>query len=407
MQMQRNRAGTESVFQSLRVDGRILTMLIVLIAVWTVFQLLTVNQPGQFLSAQNLWNLSVQTAVVGIMVGGMVLVIVTRQIDLSVGSVLGFSGMIMALIQTVPPLGWGGHWLLALLAGLLLGALIGAFQGYWVAYWGVPAFVVTLAGLLIFRNATFIVASGRTIGPLNDNFKVLGGGLNGSIGETWTWVVGGVVMLFIVYQALSNRSRRQKNGLPVRPVWAEGLVMGFLLVLTLAFVLVMNAYTYPGTDIPRGIPVPVLITLLVLFGLNWMTLNTRFGRYIFAIGGNPEAALLAGINVRRMLVWVFALMGLLAGLAGAVQAARLNFVTNSMGNLLELDVIAAAVIGGTALAGGSGTIVGAAMGALLMSSLRGGMVLLGLPTEWQNVVLGVVLLAAVIWNTVYLKNRRS
>ncbi|HEU4741890.1 MAG TPA: sugar ABC transporter permease [Meiothermus sp.] len=405
--MQRNRAGTESVFQSLRVDGRILTMLIVLIAVWTVFQLLTVNQPGQFLSAQNLWNLSVQTAVVGIMVGGMVLVIVTRQIDLSVGSVLGFSGMIMALIQTVPPLGWGGHWLLALLAGLLLGALIGAFQGYWVAYWGVPAFVVTLAGLLIFRNATFIVASGRTIGPLNDNFKVLGGGLNGSIGETWTWVVGGVVMLFIVYQALSNRSRRQKNGLPVRPVWAEGLVMGFLLVLTLAFVLVMNAYTYPGTDIPRGIPVPVLITLLVLFGLNWMTLNTRFGRYIFAIGGNPEAALLAGINVRRMLVWVFALMGLLAGLAGAVQAARLNFVTNSMGNLLELDVIAAAVIGGTALAGGSGTIVGAAMGALLMSSLRGGMVLLGLPTEWQNVVLGVVLLAAVIWNTVYLKNRRS
>ncbi|PZA07079.1 sugar ABC transporter permease [Meiothermus sp. Pnk-1] len=407
MQMQRNRAGAENVFQSLRVDGRILTMLIVLIVVWTVFQLLTLNQPGQFLSPQNLWNLSVQTAVVGIMVGGMVLVIVTRQIDLSVGSVLGFTGMIMALIQTVPPLGWGGHWLLALLVGLALGALIGAFQGYWVAYWGVPAFVVTLAGLLIFRNATFIVASGRTIGPLNDSFKVLGGGLNGSIGETWTWVVGGVVMLLIVYHSLSNRSRRQKNGLPVRPMWAEGVVMGFLLMLTLAFVLVMNAYTYPGTNIPRGIPVPVLITLLVLFTLNWVTLNTRFGRYVFAIGGNPEAALLAGINVRRMLVWVFALMGLLAALAGAVQAARLNFVTNSMGNLLELDVIAAAVIGGTALAGGSGTIVGAAMGALLMSSLRGGMVLLGLPTEWQNVVLGAVLLAAVIWNTVYLRNQKS
>ncbi|WP_174719987.1 sugar ABC transporter permease [Meiothermus sp. PNK-Is4] len=405
--MQRNRAGAENVFQSLRVDGRILTMLIVLIVVWTVFQLLTLNQPGQFLSPQNLWNLSVQTAVVGIMVGGMVLVIVTRQIDLSVGSVLGFTGMIMALIQTVPPLGWGGHWLLALLVGLALGALIGAFQGYWVAYWGVPAFVVTLAGLLIFRNATFIVASGRTIGPLNDSFKVLGGGLNGSIGETWTWVVGGVVMLLIVYHSLSNRSRRQKNGLPVRPMWAEGVVMGFLLMLTLAFVLVMNAYTYPGTNIPRGIPVPVLITLLVLFTLNWVTLNTRFGRYVFAIGGNPEAALLAGINVRRMLVWVFALMGLLAALAGAVQAARLNFVTNSMGNLLELDVIAAAVIGGTALAGGSGTIVGAAMGALLMSSLRGGMVLLGLPTEWQNVVLGAVLLAAVIWNTVYLRNQKS
>ncbi len=397
----------EGFLQSLRIDGRILTMLIVLAAVWTVFQLLTLKQPGQFLSVQNLWNLSVQTAVVGIMVGGMVLVIVARQIDLSVGSILGFTGMMMALIQTMPPLGWGGHWLLALLAGLLLGALIGGFQGYWVAYWGAPAFVVTLAGLLIFRNASFIVASGRTIGPLDDNFKVLGGGIGGSIGEFWTWVVGGVMALLIVYQLLSNRSRRQKNGLPVRPWWAEAVVMGFLLALSLAFILVMNAYTYPGTNIPRGIPVPVLVTLSVLFFLNWMAQNTRFGRYIFAIGGNPEAALLAGINVRRTLVWVFALMGFLAALAGAVQAARLNFVTNSMGNLLELDVIAAAVIGGTALAGGSGTIVGAALGALLMSSLRSGMVLMGLPTEWQNVVLGLVLLAAVIWNTVYLKNRRG
>lgn len=192
----------------------------------------------------------------------------------------------------------------------------------------------------------------------------------------------------------------------MRPVWAEGLVTGTLLVLILAFVLVMNAFPYPGTNIPRGMPVPVLITLGVLFVLNWVALNTRFGRYVFAIGGNPEAALLAGINVKRMLVAVFALMGMLAALAGAVQAARLNFVTNSMGNLLELDVIAAAVIGGTALSGGSGTIVGAALGALLMSSLRSGMVLMGLPTEWQNVVLGLVLLAAVIWNTVYLRNRR-
>lgn len=406
MQMQTTSRANANLVQSLGVDGRILTMLVVLAVVWGIFQLFTLGQPGQFLSPQNLWNLSVQTAVVGIMVGGMVMVIVTRQIDLSVGSILGFTGMIMALIQTVPPLGWGGHWLMALLAGLVLGALIGAFQGYWVAYWGVPAFVVTLAGLLIFRNATFIVASGRTIGPLDDNFKVLGGGLNGSIGEFWTWVVGLVVMALIVYQALSNRSRRLKNGLPVRPVWAEGLVTGTLLALVLAFVLVMNAFPYPGTSTPRGMPVPVLITLVVLFALNWVALNTRFGRYVFAIGGSPEAALLAGINVKRMLVAVFALMGMLAALAGAVQAARLNFVTNSMGNLLELDVIAAAVIGGTALAGGSGTIVGAALGALLMSSLRSGMVLMGLPTEWQNVVLGLVLLAAVIWNTVYLRSRR-
>lgn len=304
MQMQSVSKTHTNLVSSLGVDGRILTMLVVLAVVWTVFQILTMGQPGQFLSPQNLWNLSVQTAVVGIMVGGMVMVIVTRQIDLSVGSILGFSGMIMALIQTVPPLGWGGNWLLALLAGLLLGALIGAFQGYWVAYWAVPAFVVTLAGLLIFRNATFIVASGRTIGPLNDNFKVLGGGLNGSIGEFWTWVVGFAVMAYIVYQALTNRNRRTKNGLPVRPMWAEVVVNGALLALTLAFVLVMNAFPYPGTNVPRGMPVPVLITLIVLFVLNWVALNTRFGRYVFAIGGNPEAAMLAGINVKRMLVAV-------------------------------------------------------------------------------------------------------
>jgi D-xylose transport system permease protein len=395
----------QSATLSLNVDGRILTMLIVLVVVWGLFQAFTFSQPGAFLSAQNLWNLSVQTSVVGIMVGGMVLVIITRQIDLSVGSILGFSGMMMALVQTLPPLGWGLPWWLAIVAGIAVGALIGVFQGYWVAYWGVPSFVVTLAGLLIFRNASFIVASGRTIGPLNETFQVLGGGLSGAIGGPATWVFGLLAMAYIVYQALSNRVRREKYNLPVRPIWAEALVTGVLLLGTLVFVLVMNAFPYPETSTARGMPVPVLLMLVVLFGLSWMTQNTRFGRYIFAIGGNPEAALLAGINVKRMTVLVFALMGALSALAGAVQAARLNFVTNSMGNLLELSVVAAAVIGGTALAGGSGTIIGAALGALLMQSLQSGMVLLGMPTEWQNVVLGAVLLAAVIWNTVYLRRK--
>jgi D-xylose transport system permease protein len=389
----------------LNVDGRVLTMLIVLAVVWAVFQALTFGQPGSFLSAQNLWNLSVQTSVVGIMVGGMVLVIITRQIDLSVGSILGFTGMMMALVQTLPPLGWGLPWWLAIIVGLAFGALIGVFQGYWVAYWGVPSFVVTLAGLLIFRNAAFIVASGRTVGPLNETFQVLGGGLNGAIGALATWAFGLLVMAYIVFQALSNRARREKYNLPVRPLWAEGLVAGTLLLVTLAFVLVMNAFPYPDTDIPRGMPVPVLLMIVVLFSLSWMTQNTRFGRYIFAIGGNPEAALLAGINVKRMTLLVFSLMGALSALAGVVQAARLQSVTNSMGSLLELSVVAAAVIGGTALAGGSGTIIGAALGALLMQSLQSGMVLLGLPTEWQNIVLGAVLLAAVIWNTVYLRRK--
>lgn len=402
--VQRRRPTPVSLSGTLGLDGRLLAMLVALAVVWALFQALT---GGLFLSARNLWTLSVQTAVVGIMVGGMVLVIVARQIDLSVGSVLGFTGMIMALLQVEPPLGLAWAWPVALLVGLALGALIGAFQGYWVAYWGVPSFVVTLAGLLIFRNGAFIAASGRTLAPLNESFQVLGGGLGGSVGALWTWIVGIAAIVLILYQAASNRGRRQKHGLSVRPVWAEAAVAGAAVAGTLAFVLVMNGYAYPGTDEPRGIPVPVLITLGVLMALSWVTQVTRFGRYVFAIGGNPEAARLAGINVRRTIVLVFALMGGLSALAGAVQVARLNAATNSVGTLAELNVIAAAVIGGTALAGGSGTIVGAALGALLMSSLANGMLLIGLPTEWQNVVLGLVLLAAVIWNTVYLRSRRA
>ncbi|MER3553605.1 MAG: sugar ABC transporter permease [Meiothermus sp.] len=387
-------------FSSLGLDIRQVLMLGVLVVVWIAFQILT---RGLFMSPVNLWNLSVQTAVVGIMVGGMVLVIVARQIDLSVGSVLGFVAMAMALLQVSAPLGLGLHWVISLLLGLALGVLIGAFQGYWVAYWGVPAFVVTLAGLLVFRNATFVASSGRTVAPMDPTFRVLG---SGSIGDVATWIVGILGMVFIVYQALNNRRNRLKHRLPVRPVWAEWLVNGVLILLTLGFVLVMNAYNYPGTNEPRGIPVPVLITLGVLIFLAWMTRSTRFGRYIFAMGGNPEAARLAGINVRRIMMQVFMLMGLLTALAAAVQAARLNAATAGLGTNLELSVIAAAVIGGTALAGGSGTIVGAALGALLTSSLQNGMVLMGIPTEWQNIILGLVLLAAVFYNTVFLRNRR-
>jgi len=388
-------------FASLGLDIRQVLMLGVLVVVWIAFEILT---GGLFLSPVNLWNLSVQTAVVGIMVGGMVLVIVARQIDLSVGSVLGFCAMIMALLQVSPPLGLGLSWVVALILGLALGVLIGAFNGYWVAYWGVPAFVVTLAGLLIFRNATFVVASGRTVAPMKQTFSLLGAG---SIGAEATWIVGLLGMAFIIYQALGNRRSRLKHRLPVRPLWAEWVVNGVLILFTLAFVLVMNAYTYPGTNIPRGIPIPVVITLVVLIFLAWMTRSTRFGRYIFAMGGNPEAARLAGINVRRIMVQVFMLMGFLTALAAAVQAARLNAATAGLGTNLELSVIAAAVIGGTALAGGSGTIVGAALGALLTSSLQNGMVLMGIPTEWQNIVLGIVLLAAVFYNTVFLRNRRA
>jgi D-xylose transport system permease protein len=259
--------------------------------------------------------------------------------------------------------------------------------------------VVTLAGMLVFRNGTFSV-SAFTISPLDPTFQILGGGINGSIGAMWTWIFGIVAALLITWQTLSARARRIKNEFAVRPMWAEALVLGITVAVIFAFVIVMNSYPIPGTETPSGIPVPTLIAIGVLIYLHWMTRATRFGRYIYAIGGNPEAANLAGINVRRMMVYIFMLMGFLTGIAAAVQAARLNGATPTLGRDLELTVIAGAVIGGTVLSGGSGTILGAALGALLMSSLENGLGLVGVPTEQQKIYLGIVLLLAVLWNVV-------
>ena len=340
-----------------------LFLLLVLGLLWGVFHLLTLGQPGKFLSPQNLWNLSVQTAVVAILVGGMVLVIVARQIDLSVGSLLGFTGMAMALLQAVPPIGEGWPWPLALLVGLALGAGAGLLQGYLIAYLGAPSFIVTMAGLLVFRNAAYLIAQGKTIGPLQDGFLVLGGGLQGSIGPFWSWVVTLLALGYTLGVVWRGRWLRQKHGLSVRPLWMDGLLSLFLVSVFGGFLWVMNSFPPPTTGQGRGIP------------------------------------------VRRVQVLVFGLMGLLAALAGAVQAARLAFVPTGMGTLLELYVIAAAVVGGTSLAGGSGTILGAALGALIMSSLQNGLVLMGVPTEWQNLILGVVLVAAAVWNARFHRRR--
>ncbi len=390
--------------QLLGIDPQILTMVVALVVVWIGFQIWS---EGAFLSPRNLWFLSVQTAVVGILVGGMVLVIVARQIDLAVGSIVGFTAMIIAKLQAPVSEGGGGgagwNWVIALLVGIAVGVLIGMFNGYMSAYWGVPAFVVTLAGMMIFRNGTFVVSS-FTISPLDQTFKLLGGG---SIGALWTWIFGLAVAALVIWQTISGRARRVKHGFAVRPIGIEAIVTGATLLIVFGFVMVMNNYKIPGTETSAGIPVPVLIALAVLGFLNWMTRSTRFGRYIYAIGGNPEAALLAGINVKRTMVYIFALMGFLTAIAGAVQAARLNAATPTVGRDLELTVIAGAVIGGTVLAGGSGTILGAALGALLISSLENGLGLVGVATEQQKIYIGLVLLLAVLWNTVTNKRKGS
>ena len=386
------------------LDARLLGMTAALAVIWIALHVLS---DGVFLSARNLYNLAVQTSVVGVMATGMVLVIVARHIDLSVGSVLGVTGMLVAWIQ-VEVLPGGVVWnpWASVVFGLAIGAVIGAWQGWWVAYRGVPAFVVTLAGLLIFRGAAYLVTDGRTVAPLEPAFQVLGGGLHGSIGSTWSWILGGVAMVVVGGIGWHSRAGRREHGLPMRPIVVDAGVVALWCAFIVAFVGVMNAATRPRTDIPRGVPVPVLILLTVGALMAALARVTRFGRHVFALGGSPEAAALAGIDVRRTTLLVFVTMGLLAGIAGVVTAARLGAGTSSMGTLAELSVIAAAVLGGTSLSGGAGSVGGALLGALLMQSLENGMVLLGASSALRQVSIGLVLIVAV-WVDTRHRSRHS
>ena len=407
------------------LDTRMLGMTGALLLIWIAFHLLS---GGLFLTPRNLWNLSVQSSSVAIMATGMVLVIVTRNIDLSIGSMLGFIGMVMGVIQAdlLPKLLGFEHaadWALALAAGLSLGVILGGFQGFLIAYLGIPSFIVTLGGLLVWRGAAWWVTSGQTVAPLDTTFKLMGGGPEGSIGATWSWAVGLIACAAVIALLAHGRVRRKKFHFPLRPMAAEIFLGGIACTLILGAVVVVNAYPWPagsvrrlaqanhivvpdgGLFIAHGIAIPVLIAIGVGIVMTFLATRTRFGRYVYAIGGNPEAAELAGINTRWVIVKTFMLMGLLAAISAAVSIARLDAATNSEGTLAELLVIAAAVIGGTSLAGGTGTVPGAMLGAVLMQSLQSGMVLLGVDTPLQNIVVGVVLVAAVWLDSVYRRRR--
>jgi D-xylose transport system permease protein len=367
------------------------------------------------------------------MATGMVLIIVSRNIDLSVGSMLGFLGYTMAMLQAIwipntLGLGFGQPytWVVTLIVGVGLGALIGGFQGVVVAYGGVPSFIVTLGGLLVWRGLIFRYAQGQTIAPLDTTFQMLGGGIVGTrvgaLGEWPSWGLGALLCAGIIYAQITSRRRKRRYGFPVRPMWAEILVGAVSSGIVLGTVFVANSYPLPpnvaeqvaqerGTPvppggIPTGVAFPVVIMLIVTLVVTFLATRRRFGRYVYAIGGNPEAAALAGINVRRTLMLTFALMGSLAAISAAVQTARLNAAVTNLGVQNELDVISAAVIGGTSFSGGIGTVPGAILGAVVMQSLRSGMVLLLVDSPTQDIVVGIVLVAAVGLDTVFRRRAR-
>ena len=410
------------------IDLRLFGMLAALIVIIFGFN---VASGGDLFQPTNMATLAVQATSVAMIATGMVLVIVSRNIDLSVGSLTGFIAMSYALLMTdwMPNiLGMGPdfplRWLIALGIGVAIGAAFGAVQGFIIAYIGVPSFVVTLGGLLSIRGAVWYLSNGAGVFGLDPTFQLLNGGAEGSLGGLLTWVVAVIGCVAIVALLVSSRRQRRRFGFPVRPVWAEVTLaaLGSLTLLWLAYfangnywpTLLARQYaldhniTEPpgGLLISTGFPLPLMLLVAVTLVMTWLATRRSFGRYVYAYGGNPDAAELAGINTRWTIMKTFILMGVLCALSAWVTAARLNGATLDIGVNYELYVIAAAVVGGTSFAGGIGTIPGAVLGAFVMAGLKYGLAFLAVNSPGQNVVAGIVLIAAVAFDA-YTRRRGS
>jgi len=420
-------APRRSILSALEIDLRLLGMIGAFALLCAAFGVYTAfYAANNFLSPRNLFNITIQTVSVAIMATGMVFVIVTRNIDLSVGSVLAMSSAVMAMLQVQwLPSGLGigiGHPLVApltILLGLVVGTSIGAFQGWLTGYQGIPSFIVTLGGLSVWRYCAYYTSGGQTQAPLDRTILLLGGA-EGTLGPTWSWVVGALLAAVAVGVIWSGRLAKSRHGFVVKPIAAEAVLSLIVAGAILGFIAILNAYPVPegrlrrifeargetvpeGYSVGTGLPISVLILIVVAVVMTLIARKTRFGRYIFAAGGNPDAATLSGIDTRWLTVKVFALMGFLSGLSAIISQARLQSHANDIGTLDELSVIAAAVIGGTALSGGVGTIWGAILGALIMQSLRSGMGMVGVDSPLQGIVVGIVLVIAVWLDILYRK----
>ena len=357
-----------------------LQVLVMLAAILLIMLFFTWMTDGAYLSARNVSNLLRQTAITGILAVGMVFVIISAEIDLSVGSMMGLLGGAAAIFDVW--LGWPLP--LTIVVTLALGLLLGAWNGWWVAYRKVPSFIVTLAGMLAFRGVLVGITNGTTVAPTSPAMSQIGQSyLPDGIGFGFG-VIG--LGLFIIWQ-WRLRLRRQQMGLLQPPARSAVSRQAITALLVLGAIWLLNDY--------RGVPTPVLILALLLLAGMFMATRTAFGRRIYAIGGNLDAARLSGINVARTKLAVFAINGLLVAVAGLILSSRLGAGSPSAGNIAELDAIAACVIGGTSLAGGIGSVAGAVMGAFIMASLDNGMSMMDVPTFWQYIVKGAILLLAV------------
>ncbi|MDK2903885.1 MAG: D-xylose transport system permease protein [Clostridiales bacterium] len=370
----------------INIDARSYTMIIALVVIWIIFTAFT---GGGFLTPRNLSNLIRQMSITAILAVGMVLVMVAGHIDLSVGSVAGFTGALAAIMQV--NYGWSTP--TTIIVTLAVGLLIGLWQGFWIAYQGVPAFITTLSSMLVFRGAILLVTKGVTISPLSDSFKLIGQGYISAPISIMLGIIGGIA--YLIFE-MRSRQAKIKYGIDVSSWNVEIMRIIGVLVLIALFVGIMISY--------EGIPIPVLIVLGLVIIMTFVANNTTFGRYVYAIGGNREAAAYSGVNIKKTNMTIFLIMGLLSALAGIVLTSRLNAATTSAGDGFEMDAIASAIIGGTSTLGGVGTVPGAIIGALVMASIDNGMTLMNIDYSILTIVKGLVLVLAV-WMDVSSKKR--
>ncbi len=378
---------------SIRKNIRKYGMLIALIAIMILFGILT---EGILFKPMNISNLIQQNAYVLILAIGMLLVIITGNIDLSVGSVVAFVGAISAIFM----IQWNMPVWISIILSLLIGALVGAFQGFFIAYVNIPPFIVTLAGMLIFRGLTMVILKGQTLGPFDRAFQNIASGFisRGEIGglNVISMVVG--ILLSVIYIILNFKDRKKKieYKFQVPPMSIE-------ILKTVLVILAINWLTY-SLAAYKGLPIVLIILAILIVIYSFITNRTIAGRHIYALGGNEKAAKLSGIKTEKVLFWVYVNMGVLAALAGLVVAGRLNAATPKAGTGFELDAIAACYIGGASASGGIGTVTGAIVGGLVMGVLNNGMSILGIGVDWQQAIKGLVLLAAVTFD-VYTKSK--
>jgi len=372
-------------------------MIIALVTIMLFFQILT---GGILFRPMNITNIVLQNAYVLILAVGMLLAIITGNIDLAIGSVVAFVGALSAVmmvnlhIPVVP----------AVIISLFIGLAVGSFQGLFIAYFKIPPFIVTLAGMLIFRGLTMVILKGQTLAPFPESFQMIAAGyLPGAevriAGLNLVAVIFGLVLsvIYILFQ-LNARRNKQKYGFDLLPLTFELLKWGVVVFAINALTVSLAAY--------NGIPIVLILLLVIIVIYSLITQKTVAGRHIYALGGNAKAAQLSGVKTERVMFWVYANMGLLSAVAGLVVAGRLNAATPKAGSMFELDAIAACYIGGASASGGIGTVIGAVVGGLVMGVLNNGMSIMGVSVDWQQAIKGLVLLLAVCFD-VYTKTKSN